>query len=76
VNYKMPFAGFKDWADCQRKLAKKYPDKKKRDKVCGKLQARDEKHEQLKLLKQEIAKEKECLEEIGKELKNIKDKVK
>jgi len=31
----MPFAGYKDFGDCMAKLAKKYPKKETRQKVCG-----------------------------------------
>lgn len=37
-----PFAGFKDWADCQRKFKDKYG-KEARNKVCGRLKADYEK---------------------------------
>ena len=73
----MPFAGYKDFGDCMAKLAKKYPKKETRQKVCGSLQAKHEtkKHE-LETLKQEIAKEKEFLKSIGKGLKIIKEEIK
>lgn len=35
----MPFGPYKDFADCMSKLASKYPDKKTRQKVCGKMQS-------------------------------------
>jgi len=73
----MPFAGFKNFDDCLTKLKSKYPKIKTRKKVCGALQAKHEhKHERLVFLKEEIAKEKEFLEDIGKELKTIKEEVK
>ena len=69
----MPFAGFKDWGDCMKRLAKKYPKKETREKVCGKLQAQHEsKHEKLKTLKEEIAFESDILKEIEKELEKEK----
>jgi len=69
----MPFAGFKDWADCMSKLKSKYPKKETREKVCGKLQSKHEsKHEQLQALKDEIALEAEIFKQIEEELEKEK----
>ena len=37
----MPFAGFEDWDDCEKKMRKKY-DEETAKKICGKLKAKYE----------------------------------
>jgi len=66
----MPFAGHKNFGECMKSLAKKYPKKLTRQKVCGKLQALHEKKHEIDDIKKTILEEKRDFVRIQKELEN------
>jgi len=70
----MPFAGFKDWADCMAKMAKRYKKIEIRRKVCGKLQAQHEKKLEIEEIKKRVQQERKEIAIIRKELQEKKKK--
>jgi len=70
----MPFAGFPNFGGCMNDpgMKKRYPEKKNRQKVCGKLQTLHEKKHEIDEIKKEILEEKRDLIRIQKELENKK----
>jgi len=60
----MPFAGYKDFADCMAKNAKRYPDAETRAKVCGSLKAKHEKKMEIEQIKQKILEERKEIKEM------------
>lgn len=69
----MPFAGFKDWADCISKVKAKSLEAKKR--ICGSLKAKHEDHmKEIEEIKLEIAQRKKEIIEIKEQLLASKKK--